>query len=142
MDEKKGKIIEKYPELISIEITKNILEQMQKNICKIYNKDGAKQTAFFCKINKDDKYIPVMCTNYHVINSEYIKKNKSINISFNDDKEEKTLKLDDKRIIYTNEEYDTTIIEIIPEKDNINDFMELDESIFKDNSNTINKKSI
>ena len=56
-------INEEYPESITIEGTKNILEQMEKCICKIYLKNGKKGTGFFCKINYDNKYIPVMMTN-------------------------------------------------------------------------------
>ena len=44
---------------------------MEKCICKIYKNDGSKGTGFFCKINYDNKEIPVMITNYHVINDEY-----------------------------------------------------------------------
>ena len=47
--------------------------------------------------------------------------------------------IDDNRKIYTNEKYDTTIIEIKPEKDKINYFLELDEEIFQEN---LSKESI
>ena len=117
-------INEKYPEVVTIEGTKKILEQMEKCICKIFTKDGNKGTGFFCKINDENKDIPVMMTNYHVINDKYIKENDKIKITINDDKEDKTIQLRNK-IIYTNEEYDITIIEI-KEKDEINNYMNLD----------------
>ena len=47
--------------------------------------------------------------------------------------------LDDNRKLYTSEKYDTTIIEIKPEKDKIKYYLELDEDIFQDN---ISKESI
>ena len=45
------------------------------------------------------------------------------------------------KLIYTNEVYDTTMIEINSEKENINNFLELDEKIFEDIIN-INNKSV
>ena len=44
-----------------------------------------------------------MLTNNHIINKEYINKNKEIQITINDDKEEKINILNDNRIIYINE---------------------------------------
>ena len=54
---------------------------MEKCICKIYKNDGSKGTGFFCKINYDNKEIPVMITNYHVINDEYIENNEATEIT-------------------------------------------------------------
>ena len=136
-------MIDKYPKPISIEGTKNILNQMENSICKIYKEDGGKGTGFFCKIKYKNKIIPVFMTNNHVIDDIYLKKNKEINITLNDDEEEKIIRLNNDRLIYTNKMYDTTIIEIIPEKDLITNFMEIDERIYKDNSNIYyNKYSI
>ena len=58
----------------------------------------------------------------------------------NDDKESKVLKLKD-RIIYTSKKYDITIIEI-KEKDNINDYIKVDEKYLNDISEKIYDKSI
>ena len=43
-----------------------------------------------------------MMTNYHVIDDKYIKENNKIEITINDNKENKTLILNNNRIIYTN----------------------------------------
>ena len=52
----KEKILTEYPNVISYECTKKIIEQMEKNICKI--KIGNEQgTGFFCKIPFPDKII-------------------------------------------------------------------------------------
>jgi len=75
-------------------------------------------------------------TNYHVLNEKYFKENKEINILLNDDNEVKIIDLNIKRIIYYNKEYDTTIIEL-KEEDNIKEYLELDDNIFKDNENFI-----
>ena len=142
-DIKKEILLEKYPRPISIEGTKKILNQMENSICKIYKNDGGKGTGFFCNINYNNKIIPVMMTNNHVIDERYVKDSDEIKVTLNDDKEIKIIKLDDNRLIYSNEEYDTTIIEIYPEKDKINNFMEIDEIVFKEESNILyNNKSI
>ena len=62
----------------------------------------------------------------------------------NDDKENKSIIINYKRKIYTNEEYDITIIEIKPTKDDINNYinyMKIDEKYIK-NPNIIYEKSI
>ena len=116
--------------------TKKILYQMENCICKIYNNDGGKGTGFFCKIVYNNYNIPVMITNNHIIDEKYIKENKSINITLNDDNITKIIILNDNRIKYTNKEYDITIIEINSE-DEINNFMDLDEKMFNENSNKL-----
>ena len=68
-----------------------------------------------------------MITNNHIIDSKFFKSNEIIKITLNDDEEDKTISINDKRLIYTNEKYDITIIEINPVKDNIFNYMELDE---------------
>ena len=58
-----------YPNIISYECTKKILDQMENNICKI--KIGQEQgTGFFCKIPFPDRnnILKVFITNNHVLN--------------------------------------------------------------------------
>ena len=62
-------IIKDHPNPIPYECSKKILEQMEKNICKI--KIGEEQgTGFFCKIPFPTKenLLPVFVTNNHIIN--------------------------------------------------------------------------
>jgi len=89
-------------------------------------------TGFFCKIPVENREIPVLITNNHLIDKEILKKN-NIYVTLNDDKEKINIVIDDNRKLYTSEKYDTTIIEIKPEKDKIKYFLELDEDIFQDN---------
>ncbi len=133
-DKQKERKFEKYPDIVSIEGTKIILEQMKKCICKIIKKDGSIGTGFFCNIKNDNTIIKVMITNNHIINEEYINDNNEIRISLNNDKEFKEIILNNERIIYTNIEYDTTIIEI-KDKDGINNFMELDDNYYNNYKN-------
>ena len=96
-DLKKEVMIEKYPKPVSIEDTKKIVNQLENNICKIYKKDGSKGTGFFCNISYNNIIIPVMMTNNHVIDEKYIKENNEIQITLNDDKEEKIIQINNKR---------------------------------------------
>ncbi len=105
------KIIVNYPLPVTIKNTKKILDQMEKCICKIKNKKG-RGTGFFCKISYENKTIPVLITNYHIIDENILKESKLINITLNDDEKDINIKIDGKRLIYTSEKYDTTIIEI------------------------------
>ena len=122
-----------YPNVISYECTKKIIEQMEKNIFKI--KIGNEQaTGFFCKIPYNNKI--VLMTNNHVIDENI----NEIKIKIKEEKESRIINLKN-RIKYTNKEYDITIIEIKKE-DKINNYLELDEIIINDIINNINKNKI
>ena len=139
-DLKIEKSLDDYPLPVTIDKTRIILKQMENYICKIENKNG-NGTGFFCYIpNNNNKLLPVLITNNHVINQDTINKNKIL-ISFNKDKKliQKQIKLNENRKIYTNEQYDTTIIEIIKEKDEIDNFLELDDNILNEYINVYNK---
>ena len=132
----KEKSIDEYPNPVTIEGTFKILNQLQNCICKIKNKNG-NGTGFFCSINGKLK---VLITNNHVIDEEILKENNRIKVSLNDDKEYKTIELKNKKI-YTSIKYDTTIIEI-KEKDNINNYLELDKEIIEQEIININLESV
>ena len=120
----KEKLLDKYPLPVTIDDTEIILKQMKYNICKIENKNG-NGTGFFCKIlNKK-----LLLTNNHIINEEIIKNNNIIKVTLNDDKIKKDIKIKD---YYTSTKYDTTIIEINDNDENIN-YLEIDEDIFDQN---------
>ena len=156
-------------ELINISCTRNILNQMINCVCKIkINKNNETEinnneeeimnneeeinnneaeiinkpaygTGFFCKLPlNENKDINCLLTNYHVLNEKYFEENKEINILLNDDSEAKKINLNIKRIIYYNKKFDTTIIEL-KDEDNIKEFLELDNNIFKDNEDTFYK---
>ena len=135
----KEKAVENYPIPVTIEGTTTILNQLKNCICKIENVNG-KGTGFFCNFsNKNQKY-KVLITNNHVIDEEIIKENKKIKVSINNNKENIKIDLKNKKI-YTSKKYDTTIIEINPEKEVINNYLELDDELFDDIIN-ISKKSV
>ena len=93
---------------------------MEKNIFKI--KIGDEQgTGFFCKIPYNNKI--VLMTNNHVIDENV----NEIKIKIKEEKESRIINLKN-RIKYTNKEYDINIIEM-NEKDNINNYLELDDEL-------------
>ena len=109
-------------------LNKIINSQLEVNVCKIYINENERGTGFLCKIPFPDEFklLPVLITNNHAINEEYFLKNKIIKISFNDDKIYKLLEIVPERKFYSNKTYDISIIEIFPNKDNLNKFLELD----------------
>ena len=121
---------------------RDILEQIGKNICciKLPNRHG---TGFFCnipfsdfdKINTKNK-IPVLITNYHILSQDYLDENEIIELTLNENKIKKEIKLTNKRKNYANEEEDVTIIELNPEEDSIekNSFFDVDPNIYLENS--------
>ena len=95
---------------------------MKNCICKIYTEKEGIGTGFFCKINFNNIFYPVLITNNHIIDEKNIKENKLFKISLNDDTVFKDI-LFYNRKTYTSEKYDITIIEF-KQKDNINSFLE------------------
>ena len=108
-DKIKGKYIITSPEPISLRETEKIVEQMKSNsICRINDKG----IGFFTKIPYKSKLLPVLITTNQVISTDDIRNEKNISLYLNNNKIIKTIKLDNTRLIYTNEKLDTTIIEI------------------------------
>ena len=104
-----------------------ILDQMNKCVCKVYSEHNGISTGFFCFIPYNNIKFPVLIVDNHVIDEEFIKKNETISLELNNEK--KAINIKDKKI-YTNMEYDITIIEIDPDKDFIYNFLEIDQNMF------------
>ena len=108
--------------------------QLQKSICKIKGKLIG--TGFFCYINYENKNIPCLMTNYHILDDKYIKDNNKIEIIINDNKINIIINIED--IIYKSkkDEYDLIIIKLKEGEEymkNIN-YLELDDNLFNKNS--------
>ncbi len=56
------------------------LKKFIKCICKIVGQGNIMGTGFFCKIEYENKLVPVLITNYHVINDEFLENKKNIKI--------------------------------------------------------------
>ena len=123
-----------------------IIEQMKKTVCKIVKKNGEKGTGFFCRIPfpYKDYIIPALITNNHVLNENDIENGKSIEITFNDDKETKNILINNTIKKYTNKDLDITIIEIDMIKEGIYDFLDVNDDIANkiELSNSYKKSSL
>ena len=120
---------------ITLEKTEKILEQMKTCICLVEgNKRG---TGFFCKITYKNELIPVMITNYHIIDENFIEKNKKIKIKING--KGKLIDINMDNIIYSSitNEYDLMIIKL--KEENIYKYLELDDNLFDENSENLYK---
>ena len=114
---------------VSMEGINKIMNQMKFSVCKIH-KIGENGTGFFCNLPYKSKLKPFLITNNHILKSKDIQIDKNIKISLNNGKEFKNIKIDDTRIVLTNEDLDYTLIEIKPNKDNIDisQFLEIDDN--------------
>ena len=122
---------------IPLEKNLKINNQAEKCIFKIENENN-KGTAFICQIPYNNKKILVLITSSNLINESLIKNNKCIKVTINDF-EEKEIKINKDKEIFKNENQDISIIEIEPDSDLT--FLELDESIFNEESQ-INNENI
>jgi len=66
-----------YPKYITYEKTKKIMEQIEKGICKIKDKNG-QGTGFFCKIMNGNKFEYVLITNNHIIDESILRRSKEL----------------------------------------------------------------
>ena len=119
-----------YPVPIPLDKNCKINEQAQKCIFKIENENN-KGTAFICQIPYNNTKISVLITSKNLINESLIKNNKYIKVIINDN-EEKEIKINEDKKILINESQEISIIEIEPDSD-LN-FLELDETIFNEDS--------
>ena len=128
------KCLKNHVKSITKNVMKLLIEYQEKRICKIYGNDGKKGTGFFCIIPIDDwNELRVLMTNNHILGEKDIATGKKINLTLDNDKEEKKIIINEKRIKYTNKEYDITIIEI-KEDDRIkaDSFFDIDNKVFDD----------
>ena len=127
---------------ISLENIDKITEKMKTSICQVYGQLTG--TGFFCKIPYEGKSIPVLMTNYHIISDDFLKNNKSFEISINNGEIYDTINIKENCKIYSSirDKYDIMIIKIKDENNKYN-YLDLDEHLFDNNSENIYKnKSI
>ena len=108
-------------------------EKFGKCICKLNGSKGIIGTGFFCKIKYENSLIPVLITNYHVIDDNYIETNKIIKLYINDDSLIINIGKNSKIYSSIRDKYDMMVIRL-KENDEINNFLEIDQNIFKNNS--------
>ena len=115
---------------ITKEKTELIIDQMKNCVCQVVgNKIG---TGFFCKIPHKDKLIPVLITNYHIIDDNFLNRNKKLNLLLDEKKVCLQLSINKSRKFYSSKEDESDIMILnIKEEDEINNYLELDENLFK-----------
>ena len=108
--------------------------QMKKSICIIETEKNI-GTGFLCLIEGSDKNlsIPALFTCQHVLNKTNFRT--EIKLIFYD--KEKTIKLDESRIIFSDEIMDITCIKLKKNEYDINDYLRIDEHIY--NEDEINR---
>ena len=111
------------------------LEEKENCFCKIYgNKTG---TGFFSKIKYKDTLIPVLITNYHIIDNKYMEENNFIKFYINN-KYQIIDNINKNDIIYPspneNDKYDIIIIKLKENDRDIINYLEIDENIFQTKS--------
>ena len=123
-------------DFVAIKQREIISMQLQKSICEIKGKLTG--TGFFCYINYENKNIPCLMTNYHVLDDKYINDNNKIELIINDNKINEDIIINIEDIIYKSKknEYDLIIIKLKEGEEymkNIN-YLESDDNLFTKNS--------
>ena len=97
-------------------------------ICRI--KGNLAGTGFFCKIEFEGKLTPVLITNYHVVNDDFMNQNQKLTFYIKNDLHSIDIKYNR---IYSSirDKYDMMIIRL--KEGEVNNYLEIDENIF-DNS--------
>ena len=137
-DNSKEKRLKFYPSPITLAKSSAIIEQMKTAICKITTKNG-KGVGFFCSIPYRNSALPVLITPNHIINEPILKENRALNITVNEGRGAKKIKLFRNKKIFIDTSNEITIIEIIPEIDKIYNFLELDEDVCSREKNNLNE---
>ena len=88
-------------------------------------------TGFFCKIKFDWKLTPVLITNYHVVNDDFMNQNTKLTFYIKNDLHSINIDKDSKIYSSIRDKYDMMIIRL--KEGEVNNYLEIDENIF-DNS--------
>ena len=115
---------------------------MVSGLCKIFNNDKGCGSGFFCslKYSVKDHPIKTLITNNHVLDIQDIALDKIIKIAINNYASSRRIKIGEKRKLYTNAEYDITIIEIKDTDDlNFVKYLEVDKKVFDELDNNHKK---
>jgi len=129
--------MEKYLKPITKDTHKKIMEYLDNSIYKIKGNDDKYGIGFFCKIKCHNKIIPVLITNYNIINERYYSNNNSIKVLINNE----LIPIEFCLINYLNKDLDLSIIEIKENK--FINLLDIDANIYKEESEIyFNKESI
>ena len=114
-----------------------IIEQMNNAFYQFENTNDQYGICFFFYIKYNDKNIPVMMTNYHIINENYLSNNKNIKLKINS----KIITIEFEKTRYLNQFQDLSIIEIKNDKNKDLKFLSLDDDLYQKESEMIYDKN-
>ena len=88
-------------------------------------------TGFFCKIEFEGKLTPVLITNYHIVDDDFMNQNQKLTFYIKNDLHSINIKYNK---IYSSirDEYDMMIIRL--KEGEVDNYLEIDENIFKHDS--------
>ena len=129
--------MENYPKPVTKDTHKKIMEYLDNSIYKIKINDGKYGIGFFCYIKCHNKNIPVLITNYKIINEKYYSNNNNIKVLIDNE----LITIEFGSIHYINKDLDISIMEIKENK--LINILDIDENIYKEESEMcLNKESI
>ena len=96
-------------------------------------------TGFFCKIEFEGKLIPVLITNYHVVNDDFMNQNQKLTFYIKNDLHSIDIKYNK---IYSSirDEYDMMIIRL--KEGEVDNYLEIDDNIFDNSVDDYENESI
>ena len=129
--------MENYPKPITKESHKKIMNYLDNSIYKIKGNEGKYGIAFFCYMKCHNKTIPILITNYKIIDEKYYSNYNNIEILINN----KLKEIEFGSIYYINKDLDLSIIEIKENKEI--KILEIDANLYKEELETIlNKETV
>ena len=114
--------------------TDRINKQVEKCLCKIDNGNGTFRSGFLVKFPTSKRTISAICSSYNATNYQQIASTGIINFTLNNDQIVKNININDSREKFLLPESNIAMIEIIPAKDGIYDFLEVEPNLNKLNA--------
>ena len=122
----------------AIPLYKTEYKSKENCICRINGNEAG--TGFFCKIEIEGKLTPVLITNYHVINNDFMNQNEKLTFYIKNHLH--TINIDKKSKIYFSirDKYDMMIIRL--NEGEVNNYLEIDENIFNKSEDDYKNENI
>ena len=112
----------------AIPLDKADYKYKSKENCICLINGNLKGTGFFCKIEFEGKLTPVLITNYHVVNDDFMNQKKKLTFYVKDVLHPINIDKDSKIYSSIRDKYDMMIIRL--KEGEVNNYLEIDENIF------------
>ena len=112
----------------AIPLEKADYKYKSKENCICLINGNLKGTGFFCKIEFEGKLTPVLITNYHVVNDDFMNQKKKLTFYVKDVLHSINIDKDSKIYSSIRDKYDMMIIRL--KEGEVNNYLEIDENIF------------